>query len=90
MKQTVVIYSPTCFGYCVSIIRELRCAWLKLRIMFKNSMLLGTFGHKKREKYDMVCFIMISFIINVVFHNIVATTHSNVGLAECVFPRGYI
>jgi hypothetical protein len=32
LKQTVVISSPTCFGYCVSIIRELHCAWLKLRI----------------------------------------------------------
>jgi hypothetical protein len=32
MKQTVVISSPTCFGYCVSIIRELHCAWLKLRM----------------------------------------------------------
>jgi hypothetical protein len=33
MKQTVVISSPTCFGYCVSIIRKLHCAWLKL-LMF--------------------------------------------------------
>jgi hypothetical protein len=32
MKQTIVISSPTCFGYCVSIIRELHCAWLKLRM----------------------------------------------------------
>jgi hypothetical protein len=32
MKQTVVISSPTCFGYCVSIIRELQCAWMKLRM----------------------------------------------------------
>jgi hypothetical protein len=32
MKQTVVISSPTCLGYCVSIIRELYCAWLKLRL----------------------------------------------------------
>jgi hypothetical protein len=32
MKQTVVISSPTCFGCCVSIIRELHCAWLKLRM----------------------------------------------------------
>jgi hypothetical protein len=32
MNQTVVISSPTCFGYCVSIIRELHCAWLKLRM----------------------------------------------------------
>jgi hypothetical protein len=32
MEQTVVISSPTCFGYCVSIIRELHCAWLKLRM----------------------------------------------------------
>jgi hypothetical protein len=32
MKQTVVISSTTCFGYCVSIIRELHCAWLKLRM----------------------------------------------------------
>jgi hypothetical protein len=32
MKQTVVISSPTCFGYCVSIIRELQCSWLKLRM----------------------------------------------------------
>jgi hypothetical protein len=32
MKQTVVISSPTCFGYCVSIIRELHYAWLKLRM----------------------------------------------------------
>jgi hypothetical protein len=31
MKQTIVISSPTCFGYCVSIIGELHCAWLKLR-----------------------------------------------------------
>jgi hypothetical protein len=28
--KTIVISSPTCFGYCVSIIRELHCAWLKL------------------------------------------------------------
>jgi hypothetical protein len=32
MKQTVAISSPTCFGYCVSIIRELHCAWLNLRM----------------------------------------------------------
>jgi hypothetical protein len=32
MKQAVVISSPTCFGYCVSIIRELHSAWLKLRM----------------------------------------------------------
>jgi hypothetical protein len=32
MKQTVVISSPTCFGYCVSNIRELHCARLKLRM----------------------------------------------------------
>jgi hypothetical protein len=32
MKQAVVISSPTCFGYCVSIIRDLHCAWLKLRM----------------------------------------------------------
>jgi hypothetical protein len=32
MKQTVVISSPTCFGYCVAITRELHCAWLKLRM----------------------------------------------------------
>jgi hypothetical protein len=32
MKHTVVISSPTCFGYCVSIIRKLHCAWLKLRM----------------------------------------------------------
>jgi hypothetical protein len=32
MKQTVVISSPTCFGYSVSIIMELHCAWLKLRM----------------------------------------------------------
>jgi hypothetical protein len=34
MKQTVVISSPACFGYCVSIIRELHCAWLKLWMSF--------------------------------------------------------
>jgi hypothetical protein len=32
MKETVVISSPICFGYCVSIMRELHCAWLKLRM----------------------------------------------------------
>jgi hypothetical protein len=32
MKQTVVIYFPTCFGYCLSIIRELHCALLKLQM----------------------------------------------------------
>jgi hypothetical protein len=32
MKQTDVISSPTCFGYCLSIIRKLHCAWLKLRM----------------------------------------------------------
>jgi hypothetical protein len=32
MKQTVVISSPTCFGYCVSIIMELHRACLKLRM----------------------------------------------------------
>jgi hypothetical protein len=32
MKQTVVISSPTCFGYCESIIRELHCAGFKLRM----------------------------------------------------------
>jgi hypothetical protein len=32
MKQIVFISSPTCFGYCVSIVRELHCAWLKLRM----------------------------------------------------------
>jgi ABC-type amino acid transport system permease subunit len=32
MKQAVVISSATCFGYCVSIIRQLHCAWLKLRM----------------------------------------------------------
>jgi hypothetical protein len=32
MKQTLVISSPTCFGYCVSIIRELQFAWLKLQM----------------------------------------------------------
>jgi hypothetical protein len=32
MKQTFVISSPTCFGWYVPIIRELQCAWLKLRM----------------------------------------------------------
>jgi hypothetical protein len=45
---------------------------------------MGTFGHKKRKKYDMECFIMISFVINVIFPN-VAVTQSYVGLAESVY-----
>jgi hypothetical protein len=75
MKQSVVISSPTCFGYCVSTIRELHCAWLKLRMSLYVQIVqrqgLAVIFHVVRFSLQepVVCGLVAGLRVSVTYYN---------------------